>query len=398
VIAHTPPIVILILGLVVLVLGAETMVRNASRLAELMGISPLIVGLTVVALGTSSPELAIALKSSLGGVSEMALGNVVGSNILNILLILGLAAMIRPVRVSEQLIRLDVPVMFAVSAVTFLLAADGNISRTDGAVLTFLAVVYSVLLIRAARKDHLAMRELVALDPGQAQEGDRMLFGQLGLWLSRWIEPRKPLFRIVLPTLRLLFIGIGLVLLVSGANLMVEAAVDIAERRGLSPLVVGLTILALGTSLPELAISVTSSLRGHSDIAAGNVVGSNLMNLMVVLGITAMLVPGGIHVPSSALAFDLPVMLVVSLAAMPIFFTGGRISRAEGALFLFYYVAYTTFVIFQGTREEEPLEKLLEVAMVGFVIPLTIITLVLILVRERQKSRRKARAGFDDRS
>jgi cation:H+ antiporter len=372
--------------------GAEILVRNSTRLAELVGVSPLMIGLTVVALGTSSPELAIALRSALDGVGDMALGNVVGSNIINILLILGVAAMIRPVRVSEQLIRLDVPVMFAASLITFFLASDGRISRSDGALLTFLGVVYSFLLFRAARKDHRAMKELVELDPAGPDDGDRMLHGQLGLWLSRWLDPGRTLFRVALPVLRISLIALGIALLVVGANIMVDAALDIADRRGLSPLVVGLTVLALGTSLPELATSVTSSWKGQSDIAAGNVVGSNLLNLLLVLGLTAAIVPGGLPVPTPALAVDLPVMLAVTLATFPIFFTGHIISRSEGALFLFYYLAYTVYLVLKGTRETETLETMLEVSMIYFVLPLTVITLILVTVRERQKAHRRARS------
>jgi cation:H+ antiporter len=386
-----PPGLVLLIGLAVLSAGAEILVRNAIRLSSLFGISRLMVGLTVVALGTSTPELAISLKSVFSGVEELALGNVLGSNILNILLILGVAATIRPVRVSAQLIRMDVPVMCLVSIAVLVLAIDGRISRSDGGLLALGSLVYGFLLFRAARRDHLAARELFELDPPQREDQKQEAQGNVGRFLARVFSEGSMAARWLLPILRVGLLALGIYLLVRGASLMVDGAVELADRRGLSPLVVGLTILALGTSLPELATSTAASIRGESDIAAGNVVGSNLLNLLVVLGVTALLAPNGIAVPAPALVLDLPVMVVVALASLPILFTGHVISRGEGILFLFYYVAYTTYLILKGTRVAEPLEQLIVTAS-WFVVPFTIATLLILMWRERRRQHLRARS------
>ena len=387
--AHLPPIVPLLVGLVALLAGAEILVRNASKLAGIFGISPLMVGLTVVALGTSAPELAISVSSVLGGESGLALGNVLGSNILNILLILGSASLIRPLRVSRQLIRLDVPIMVGVSVAVFLLASDGGISRSDGLLLVFGAMVYVVLLFRNSAIHRRERLEMVALDPTPQSESPSE--GRTGV-IANWVLPSGSTWRkALILVLRAAFVLLGIVLLVQGARWMVAGAVTVAVMFGLSPLVVGLTILATGTSLPELATSCNASLRGQGDIAVGNVVGSNLLNLLVVLGVAAMVAPAGIPVPRPAIAFDLPVMVGVAIACLPIFFTGSRISRSEGALFLFYYVAYMAYLILKGSREGDSLARLLEVAMVGYVLPLTFLTLIGVMVRERTIRRARQR-------
>lgn len=340
----------LVLGLIVLTIGAEALVRGASRLAAAAKISPLVIGLTVVSLGTSAPELAVSIRSALDGQADIALGNVVGSNILNVLLILGVAASITPLVVSVQLIRLDTPIMVAASLLVFWFGWDGRVSRFEGVILVAGLVAYIVFTVRLGRRD--AKRKELAqfeVEYGEASAA----------------PPR--------PILDLLLVGCGLAALVLGAEWFVEAAVGMARSFGVSELVIGLTIVAFGTSLPEVAASVVASLKGERDIAVGNVIGSNLFNLLGVLGITATLGPQGVGVPQAALSFDLPVMIVVAFACLPIFFTGHVIARWEGFVFLGYYGAYTTYVVLAATKHDAL--ATFGSVMVWYVLPLTALTL-----------------------
>lgn len=347
----------LLLGLVLLTIGAEALVRGAARLAAMLGISSLIVGLTVVAFGTSAPELAVSTQAAWVGNGGIAIGNVVGSNIFNVLFILGLSALVVPLVVDQQLVRLDVPLMIAASALLWVFALDGQITRLEGGILFVGIVVYTGFLIRQSRR-----QSATQLAP-EVDELSRVS-------ISGWHAWGK----------NLLFIGIGLVLLVLGARWLVEAAVGIARSLGVSDLIIGLTIIAAGTSLPEAATSIMASLRGERDIAVGNIVGSNLFNILTVMGVAALVAPSPIEVPTQALVFDLPVMLLVAIAALPIFFTGQRISRGEGALFFVYYLAYTTYLVLQAS--DHAALATYENAMLYFALPLTVITLLVLVVRE----------------
>lgn len=309
-------------GLVLLVWGSEWLVKGAARLAATMGIPPVVIGLTVVAFGTSSPELAVSVAAAFKGQADLALGNVVGSNIFNILLILGACAVILPLAIARQLIRIDTPVMLVASLALLGLAWDGKISRGDGALL------FAGLLAYLGGLLYFSLR--AKAEP----EGDfEKEFGAVEKsWKAVAIDAA--------------LIVAGLVLLVLGARWLVFASIEFARAFGVSELVIGLTIVAAGTSMPEVATSIMATLRGEREIAVGNVVGSNIFNILCVLGVSAVVSPtGGINVPASALAFDIPVMVLVAAACLPIFFTGGSISRVEGALFLFYYAAYTTLLI-----------------------------------------------------
>lgn len=341
-------ILLFVLGLSFLVGGAELLVRGASALARRMGVAPLIIGLTIVAMGTSAPEVAVSVHSGLSGEADIALGNVVGSNICNVLLILGLSALAAPLVVSAQLIRQDVPIMIGVSLVSAGFAANGVISRAEGLMLAGGLGGYLYFLYLGARRNGGAVAD--------------------GMELPRGSIPSD-----------LLRVAGGLVVLVIGARWLVGSAVELAEAWGVSKLVVGLTVVAVGTSLPELATSVIATLRGERDIAVGNVVGSNVFNLLGVLGMTGLVAPEGIPVAATALRFDLPVMVAVAFACLPIFFTGGRINRWEGALFLFYFAAYTTYLVLHAS--ESPTLELFNSAMLSFVLPLTAITLALIFFR-----------------
>ena len=354
--------VYLIAGLVLLVAGAEVLVRGAAKLAAQFGIPPLIIGLTVVAFGTSAPETAVSVQAALDGSGDLAIGNVVGSNIANVLFILGLTALIAPLIVSRQLIRLDVPIMISASLLTFALAWDGSLSKLDGAILFAGIVAYTAFLIISSRK--------------QKSLEDDEFSKEFGL-----DEPVKPYAWAI----NLGLIIVGLVLLVSGSNFLVEGAVTLARTLGISELVIGLTVVAVGTSLPELATSVLAAIKGERDIAVGNIVGSNIFNLLCVLGLASLVSPQAISVAANALAFDFPVMIAVAVACLPIFFAGYRINRWEGLLFLAYYVAYTVYLVLSSTGK--PFAEVFGDAMLGYALPLTAVTLVIIAGRAWHKQR-----------
>jgi cation:H+ antiporter len=348
-------ILLFILGLALLIGGAEILVRGASRLAALFGISPLVIGLTVVAFGTSSPELAVSIKAALAGQAGLALGNVIGSNICNVLLILGVAAMIAPLAVAAQLIRFDVPIMIGISLLTMLFAWDGSFSRIEG-ILFFLGLTaYTIFLVVQSRKESAAVQDEYAE------------FGATDKSSHGWLKDIA------------LVVG-GLALLILGSRWLVSSAVVMAQHFKVSEAVIGLTVVAVGTSLPEIVTSVVASLRGKVDIAVGNVVGSNIFNLLGVLGLAGIIAPDGIAVSPAILGFDMPVMLLAAAACLPIFFTGSRISRLEGALFFGYYCAYTLHLILTAAQHE--LLADFSMAMLYVALPLTAVTLCAVAARE----------------
>ena len=304
-----------VVGLGLLVLGAELLVRGAARLAIGLGLSPLIIGLTVVAFGTSSPELAVSVYSGIAGQADIALGNVVGSNIFNVLFILGLSAMISQLTVSRQLKRFDVPIMINVSVLTLIFGLDGKIERSDGVLLFAGIVGYTILLVNKGRREN-----------------------------RLYVKVHKEGSLIIV----VLLIIIGLTLLVIGSHWLVSGAVVLARVFGVSQLVIGLTIVTAGTSLPEVATSVVAAIRGERDIAIGNVVGSNIFNILAVLGLSSIISSDGITVASHALRFDIPVMIAVAIICLPIFFTGGIIARWEGILLFSYYCIYTAYIVLQA--------------------------------------------------
>ncbi len=351
-------LLLFVVGLGLLILGAELLVRGASRLAVSLGISPLVVGLTVVAFGTSSPELAVSVQSTWSGQVDIALGNVVGSNIFNVLFILGLSALITPLLVHQQLVRQEVPLMIFASLLVCGLAWDGAIGRFDGALLAGLLAAYIVFVIVQSRRNPSAAveaeyDEALAIEPGRG-------------WDRHW-------------AVQVAMVLVGLALLVQGSNWLVQGAVTFATWLGVSELVIGLTIVAAGTSLPEVATSVLAAIRGERDIAVGNVVGSNLFNLLGVLGVASLVSPAGLPVAASMLAFDLPVMVMVAVACLPIFFTGHLIARWEGGLFFAYYVAYTVWLVLHATGNGHAAGY--GAVMAGFVLPLTFLTLAVLSYR-----------------
>lgn len=345
-------------GLLLLVFGASALVRGASKLALSFGISPLVVGLTIVALGTSAPEIAVSVGAVLNGKTDIAIGNVVGSNIFNVLFILGISALITPLLVNIQLIRQEVPIMIGTSLLLLVLGLDGRLSFFDGGFLFVLLLSYTLFLIVQSRRQTAAANDEYAREIASAAAGS---------WDDR------------LPA-QLVLIGVGLAALVFGSEYLVQASVNFAKAMGVSDLVIGLTIVAAGTSMPEVATSIAAALKGERDIAVGNVVGSNTFNILGCLGLSS-LVSGnaGLPMAPSLLAFDIWVMLAVALACLPVFITGREIARWEGGVFVGYYIAYVAYLIL-AAQQHDALQTFSSV-MLSFVIPLTVATLVVVLIR-----------------
>jgi len=311
-------------GVVLLIVGAELLVRGASRMARAVGISPLVVGLTVVAFGTSSPEMAVSVGAALHGNTDVCLGNVVGSNTFNVLVILGLSASVVPLAVARLLLLRDVPVMIAVSLIVPLLAFSGNIGRVEGfGLLGGLMLYVAFTVVQSLRE----CRELP-------------------------VEPHAVRLSGGAITFQVMFVVGGLGLLVLGAEWLVVSSTQFARLWGVSELVIGLTVVAAGTSLPEVAASLVAALRGERDIAVGNVVGSNIFNILGVLGMSAVISPNGVPVPASAMTLDIPVMAAAAVLCLPVFVSGRTVERWEGAIFLACYAAYTVLLILQASNHE----------------------------------------------
>jgi cation:H+ antiporter len=309
-------ILLLLAGLLVLCAGAELVFRGAASVAAGLGLSPLMIGLTIVAFGTSAPELAVSVKASLDGQPSLALGNVVGSNIFNVLLILGLSALIQPIKVEKKLVKIDIPIMVAVTAAALLLSLDGLLSRLEGVLLCAGIVAYTLLQWKLGK---------------QEPDDD-----------SKDAKPELTAKKIALDAAAIVA---GLVLLVFGARWFVGGAVILAQLAGIPELAIGLTIVAAGTSFPELAASVMAAIRKQTDMSVGNVVGSNIFNICAILGLSAIISAGGIPVSAS---FDMLVMLGSAAICLPLFFTGFVINRIEGAALVVIYALYTGFLILQG--------------------------------------------------
>lgn len=345
-------------GLVILILGADLLVRGASRLAAAAGISPLVIGLTIVAIGTASPEIAVSLQAASIGQGSLTLGNVIGSNIFNILFVLGVTALVAPIVIAEQLIRLDAPIMVGISLLTFLLALNGRLGLFDGILLIGGLVAYTVFALRQSRKENDGIHKEYAREFADREKHTLWNMGK-----------------------NILLMVAGLGSLVLGARWLVDSATDIAKSFGISELVIGLTIVAVGTSLPEVATSIIAALKGESDIAVGNAVGSNIFNLLGVLGLSGLMAPGGIEVSSRVLTLDFLVMLFVALICLPIFYVDNKVSRGEGVLLLSYYILYTAYLILDAAQSSIlPLVTM----FIAFYVPLTFIALIMVTVRARK--------------
>lgn len=308
-------ILLIIVGLVLLTVGAEGFVRGSASLARRFGISPLVVGLTVVAFGTSSPELVVSLRAALDGRGAIAIGNVVGSNIVNIGLILGLSALLFPLRVQARIIRFDVPIMLIATAILLLMIQDDQVGRLEGALLFAGIVAYVVFTLRASQKETAVVRD----------EYEGSVPRVRGPWA------RDVIFTVL---------GLGGLLL--GARSMVTGAVQVAQTFGVPESIIGLTIVAIGTSLPELASSVLAAFRKEADIAVGNVIGSSIFNILGIVGTTALVSPltGFGLSPVDLIAFG-----ATALLTLPLLKSGLRITRGEGAFLVALYAGYIIWLL-----------------------------------------------------
>lgn len=330
--------------------------NSASRLAVRFGIPAIFIGVTVVAFATSAPEVAVSIDAVIDGSVGLALGNVVGSNIANILLILGLSAIIAPIEVTKRIVWLDVPIMIFASVVVYVLALDQVLSPLDGIIMLILFTGFMGFQIYQA-----------LIGKKAANSSDDNISGKSynpylqGIWLI-----------------------LGLAILALGAHWLVESSIVMARFFGMSELIIGLTIIAIGTSLPELATSVLAAGRNESDLSVGNVIGSNIFNLLLVLSISALFSGGGLPISDAAIGLDIPFMIAVSLACLPIFFTGHVIARWEGVVFLGYYAAYLLFLFLDSTQHEYL--PLFNEVMTIFVVPITILTVLIFVFRSWKKS------------
>lgn len=309
----------LLVGLAGLYFGGNWLVTGAARLARSLGISALIVGLTVVAIGTSTPELLVSVSAALSGSSDIALGNIVGSNIANIGLILGISGLIYPISVHVTLLRREIPIMIVVAIITYVLLNDGIVGRTDGLLLLAGMVVFLAFLVISSRREQKVKHNI------PEEEEDEKFDPQS-------INRLRELGRVAL----------GIAVLMIGAQFTVDNAANIARAMGISELVIGVTLVAVGTSLPELVTSVTAALKRESDIAIGNVVGSNIFNVLGILGATALIQPVGVQ--QQIISFDAWVMIGFSLLVLP-FALNRKLERLEAIVFLIAYVVYVIYTV-----------------------------------------------------
>lgn len=352
-------VLMLIGGFIGLIVGGELLVRGASNLAAIAKVPPLVIGLTVVAFGTSAPELAVSVQSCYAGKTDLAVGNVVGSNLSNILLILGAAAIVAPLMVSRQLFRLDIPVMIAAAGVLLALGYDGVFSRGEGIAMVIGLVIYLCWTVIEGKREAKALEaELSDLTPQNTKTTGLALFSHIASLVG------------------------GLVLLVGGANWLVEACIELAQQFGVSEAVIALTVVAIGTSLPELAISVIASARGKRDLAVGNVVGSNILNVLCVIGISSIVAPAGVEVGQEFLDFHMPLMLAVSIACLPVFLTGFGVNRLEGFGMILYYASYICWLVYLAMNQ---LGTPGNQSLVGFLTPLGVAMLAILVMSRRKK-------------
>jgi cation:H+ antiporter len=305
-------------GLVGLLGGAELLVRGGTGLALRLGIAPIVIGVTVVSLGTSMPELAIGIDAARQGSAGLAVGNIVGTNLVNLLLILRLSALITPLTLDTRTVRFDLPCMTAASLVLLIVAFDGTLGTVDGVVLVLLGVGYTLAVLRTGRQESPAV---------QAEYQESYGATRTRTWLH------------------IVSLVVGIAVIVIGATLLVDGAVDAARSFGVSDAVIGLTIIAIGTSAPELVTTIVSTIRGDRDIALGNLLGSSVYNIAIILGVTILVAPGDVAVPDEILGGDLLLMVGAAVACVPVFMSGRRITRAEGGVFVAAYVAYLAWLL-----------------------------------------------------
>ena len=317
---HVHPFVEFLGGLVVVVLGAEVLIRSATATARMLGISPIVIGLTIVSVGTSTPELAVGITAVAEGNPGLAVGNIAGTNTINILLILGLSAAIRALPIRMQSVKLDVPAMIGSAAALIIMSLDGVLSRAEGALLLLAAVLYTALLVRESRRESVGVKREFAHQLGASSMRVHGHHSRFALHAALLIA--------------------GMALTVLGADLLVAGAVNLARAHGVSDAFIGLTIVAIGTSAPELVTTLLSTLKNDRDVAIGNLIGSSTYNILMILGLTMLAAPNGIDVARELLWIDLPLAAIVAAVCLPVFKSGSEVSRKEGAIFVAAYFAY----------------------------------------------------------
>ncbi len=346
-------IALFIAGLVALIAGAELFLKAVDHFGLKWGISPLIMGLTVVAFATGAPELAISIKAAASGSADLVLGNIIGSNVANILLILGITSLIAPINITRRIIKIDVPIVIVVSIVLMILSFDGKLTTIDGVILLagFIAYsIYTYIHIQRSKEEETEQIFEYEKTMDELAKGNWFYIKNGGMLL------------------------IGLVMIVLGSNWMVESAVEIATILGLSELVIGLTIVSIGTSLPEVATSLSAARKGNADIAVANVLGSNLYNVLLTLGLTLIIAPNVLDVSAKAISLDLPFMVAVSIACIPIFIAGFNLTRMDGFIFLFYYLSYLTYLVLDAVSST--FVPTIELAMLWIIVPATVFYMI----------------------
>ncbi|MEO1021897.1 MAG: calcium/sodium antiporter [Bacteroidota bacterium] len=336
-------------GLVALIAGAELFLKSVDRFGVAWKISPVVMGLTVVAFATGAPELAISLQAAVENKPDLVLGNIIGSNISNILLILGIAGLVKPLAITRRIIKIDVPMVLAASLLLFGLARDGSLSSSDGVLILIGLVGYSIFTYFQIKKDRAANKK--------EKEGT-----------GESENEAKPGIRFYLINCSLLITGLALI--VAGSSYMVDAAVEIALILGVSELIVGLTIVSIGTSLPEVATSLAAVRKGDSDTAVANVMGSNLYNILLTLGLTVVIAPGALSVAANAIELDMPFMILVAVVCLPLFWPGKKLGRFEAFGFLGFYAAYLTYLVFDAL--DSPFQHQMEELVIWIVAPITL--------------------------
>ena len=361
-------VLLFIIGLVTLILGAELFLKSVDKFGLAWSVSPVVMGLTVVAFATGAPELAISLQAAAEGKPDLVLGNILGSNIANILLILGIAGLVSPLKITNRIIKIDVPVVIAASGLLYFLSMDGLLTLIDGLIIFGALIAYSIFMYSQIQKDRQANKKKAPEDKPMLDEPVTTLF------YGKYI----------------LLLLAGLVLIVMGSRWMVESAVEIAGILGISELIIGLTIVSIGTSLPEVATSLSAVRRDDSDTAVANVMGSNLYNILLTLSLTIIVAPGALDVSMDAIKLDLPFMVIVAIACLPLFWPAKELGRPEAFGFLSYYVLYMIYLVLIAMKH--PLKDTMEWAMIWVIIPLTVLLILIKFISDYRK-RKLSRNG-----
>lgn len=317
------------LGLIIISLGAESLLKGAAKIAALLGIRPIVIGLTVVSLGTSLPELAVGVTAVHENAGEMAIGNIAGTNMVNLLLILGLSAAIRPLPLNIKAIKFEMFVMIFASILLFFLCLDGSLSVFDGWGMLICGVLYIILTVKGSKDEPPAIKAEYSKEFDSVEAQERK---DVKVWLRHVV-----------------FLLVGMVATIWGADLLVGGATSIASELGLSDALIGLTIVAIGTSAPELVTTIIATFRNNRDVAIGNLLGSSITNILIILGATNAITGKALEAQDSILWFDLPLAALVAIVCYPVFKSGKMVSRTEGICFVLAYLLYLTYLIIYRT-------------------------------------------------